>query len=77
LLEGLESWRIRGVFVDCDDPWGGRMRGPEGLAEEALSGLSITRLAKQKVDSLAGGIDSSVEIIPAFFDLDVGLIDAI
>jgi len=45
------------------------MRGPEGLAEEVLGGCGIARLTEQKVDTLAGGIDCPVEIIPLLLDL--------
>jgi hypothetical protein len=53
------------------------MRGSEGLPEEALGGLDISPGTAQKVDGLARGIDSPVEIIPLLLDLDIRLSDAI
>jgi hypothetical protein len=47
LLEGLEGWGIGGVLINRDDPWGGRMRCPEGPAEKALGSLG-TRVALSK-----------------------------
>jgi hypothetical protein len=77
LLEGLEGWGIGGVLIDCDDPWGGRMLCPEGLAEKALGGLGIAGCTQQKVDGMAIRIDSPVEVIPLLLDFDVGLIDPV
>ena|SRR5438552_12551794 len=64
-------------LIDRDDAWGGRMLGPEGLAEETLGGLCVARLTEQKIDGLAGRIDRQVEVIPLLLDLNVCLIDAV
>ena len=49
----------------------------EHLAEEPFGGLRIPFGAEHKVDRLAGGIHSAVEVIPFPFDFDVGFIDSV
>jgi hypothetical protein len=67
LLQRCESERIGRMLIDGDNAWGDRMRGSERLGEEALGGFRIARLAEQKVDGLACGINGPVERIPLLF----------
>jgi hypothetical protein len=76
LLESLKCWRIGDGFIDGDDAGGDRMRGAEGLADEARSGAGITPHTQQNVDGLAGRIDGMVYIVSNILHLYVRRIDA-
>src|ERR1700722_1466135 len=49
---------------------------PESPSEERPGGCDVPLGAQQKIDSLSLFVDRTVEIGPASFDFDVGLVDA-
>src|SRR5262245_13687156 len=53
------------------------MAGAQHLTKELLCGGGVSRGTQQKVQGLALGIDSAVEVMPYFLDLDVGFVHAI
>ena len=75
---------IAAVLIDIDHPWGSDVRSAQDFAEKALGRSSTAGLIQEEIERLAGGMsldatlryNSSVEIHPRAFDLDVGLIDS-
>ena len=65
------------MLVHVDNAWRLVRRVFQHPPEEAFGGPGISFGAQHEVNRLAGRIDGSVEIVPAIFDLDVGLVDAV
>jgi hypothetical protein len=62
------------VFVCGNNSGNLIMNGTQSFLEEFVSRLFITIFRNPKIDGISFRIDSSVEITPFTFDLDVGLI---
>jgi hypothetical protein len=64
------------MLLDGNDAWGGRMPGPEGLAETACGRVGSACLPEEPVDGLAVDSAGLGEGIPLLLKLHVRLVDA-
>src|SRR5882724_1463221 len=76
LLKSLKGGWLS-VLVYSDQTGCERMWGLQHLTEEALSRIRIACGTQHEVQRGTRGIEGAVEVIPALFDLDVGLIHVV
>ena len=64
------------VLVHCDRARVYRVRLPQRLAKEALCSLRVALGREQEVDGLTTAVDRAIQVHPAAFHPNIGLIDS-
>ena len=74
-FEITDSTDVSGVLVDIDYSWGSDVGPAPDFAEETLGCSSAPGLIQEKIECLAGRIDSSIQIHPLASDFDIGFVN--
>jgi hypothetical protein len=73
--DALHSFGIRSIAINGDHPRRNGVVGVEQLAEEPMGGSCIAVMAQHELERFPFGINGTIHVHPAAFDLHIGLVD--